>query len=404
MKKLCTIFALILFTINITAQTDPTIQTIINKVSIDTLMSYLGEICGDKQITINNSPTRILSRNRYSTGNAYMPYYLIEKFEKFGLVALQQNFMTDGQNVYAIQNGRKSDQYVIICAHYDNMPSSGIAPGADDNGSGTVAVLEAARILSKYKFDFTIIYALWDLEEYGLHGSNYYAQEASFRGDKIAAVINLDMIAWDSNNDFKAEVHSRNVSTTLELGNLVQDVNRNYSVGLNMFTSTPGTNASDHASFWRYNYPAVLLIESMGDFNPYYHKVTDDISKINKPYFERMSKLAIAVTAVSAVPVSAASVAQNLPSEFKLNQNYPNPFNPSTVISYRISEPSHVTLKVYDVLGREVATLVDEHKQPGSYKIVFNPASSIKNPASGIYFYRLVTPTATITKKMVLTK
>ncbi|MEW6652669.1 MAG: M28 family metallopeptidase, partial [Bacteroidota bacterium] len=258
MKKLCTIFAFILFTINVTAQTDQTIQAIINKVSIDTLMNYLGEICGDKQVIINNSATKILSRNRYSTGNSYMPYYLMQKFEKFGLVSLQQNFMTDGQNVYAIQNGRKPDQYVIICAHYDNMPSttvSSIAPGADDNGSGTAAVLEAARVLSKYMFDYTIIYALWDLEEYGLHGSYYYAQEASYRGDKIAAVINLDMIAWDSDNDFEAEVHARNVSTTLELAQLVQEVNRNYSIGLNMFTSTPGSNASDHASFWRYNYP-----------------------------------------------------------------------------------------------------------------------------------------------------
>ncbi|KAF0152832.1 MAG: hypothetical protein FD143_760 [Ignavibacteria bacterium] len=94
----------------------------------------------------------------------------------------------------------------------------------------------------------------------------------------------------------------------------------------------------------------------------------------------------------------------DIPTEFKLEQNYPNPFNPSTVISYKLQAASRITLKVYDVLGREVATLVDEHKQPGSYKIVFNPASSIKNPASGIYFYRLTTPTTTITRKMALTK
>ena len=74
---------------------------------------------------------------------------------------------------------RKPNQQIIICAHFDSKPYSGPAPGADDNGSGTSAVLEAARILSKYKTDYTIIYALWDNEEIGLRGSAYYAQQAS---------------------------------------------------------------------------------------------------------------------------------------------------------------------------------------------------------------------------------
>ena len=402
MKKLFTVYTFFLFTITLTAQTDQTIQSIINKVSTDSLMSHLGEICGEKEVTINNVRTKILSRNRYSTGNSYMPYYLMEKFGKLGLVSFQQNFMTDGQNVYAIQNGRRTDQYVIICAHYDNMPAVSVAQGADDNGSGTAAVLEAARILSKYKFDFTIIYALWDLEEYGLYGSNYYAQEASMRGDKIVAVINFDMIAWDSNNDFKAEVHARNVSTSIELGQLVQTFNKNYSIGLNMFTSTPGSNASDHASFWRYNYPAVLLIESMSDFNQYYHKITDDISKINKPYFERLSKLGIAVTAASAVPISETSVAHNTPMNFKLNQNYPNPFNPSTIINYQVSEPSYITLKIFDSIGNEVETLVNEYKQPGAYNSTFH--SQKFSLSSGVYFYTLRSGKNIQTNKMTLMK
>jgi len=402
MKRLFTVLALLFITFSVQAQTDQTIQGIINKVNIDSLMHHLGEICGEKQVVLNNVPTKILSRNRYSTGNAYFPVYLTQKFDKLGLVSFQQNFMTDGQNVYAIQNGRKTDQYVIICAHYDNMPTGSIAQGADDNGSGTAAVIEAARILSKYQFEFTIIYALWDLEEYGLHGSNYYAQEASLRGDKIAAVVNLDMIAWDSNNDFKAEVHARNVSSSLELGQLVQSLNTKYSIGLNMLTSTPGSNASDHASFWRYSYPAVLLIESMGDFNPYYHKVTDEISRINKPYFERLSKLAIAVTAASAVPVSGTSVKQALPNTFALQQNYPNPFNPTTIISYQVSSPSFITLKIFDSLGNEVETLVNDYKQPGTYSSTFNTQN--KSLTSGIYFYTLRSGNNVQTNKMVLVK
>jgi len=93
-----------------------------------------------------------------------------------------------------------------------------------------------------------------------------------------------------------------------------------------------------------------------------------------------------------------------IPAEYKLEQNYPNPFNPSTTIRYQFPKAGNVTLKVFDVLGREVATLVDEFRTAGSYEVEFNPASSIKNPASGIYFYQLKAGDYIETKKMLLLK
>ena len=91
-----------------------------------------------------------------------------------------------------------------------------------------------------------------------------------------------------------------------------------------------------------------------------------------------------------------------IPTEFKLEQNFPNPFNPSTVISYQLSAFSHVSLKVYDILGREVVTLVDEFKQPGNYNSQF----SILNfqLTSGVYLYRLQAGNFVQTKKMLLVK
>ncbi len=87
-------------------------------------------------------------------------------------------------------------------------------------------------------------------------------------------------------------------------------------------------------------------------------------------------------------------------SNFLLSQNYPNPFNPSTTINYQIPELSFVTLKVYDVLGNKIETLVNEEKHIGTHTIEFN-ASSLP---SGIYFYQLQTPNFTQTKKMILLK
>jgi len=104
----------------------------------------------------------------------------------------------------------------------------------------------------------------------------------------------------------------------------------------------------------------------------------------------------------------------NPPDEFTLEQNYPNPFNPSTKIRFTIpasslnpfskGEGTYVTLKVFDVLGNEVATLVDEYKPAGSYEVEFNPASGIRNPASGVYFYQLIAGKFIQSRKMLLLK
>lgn len=88
------------------------------------------------------------------------------------------------------------------------------------------------------------------------------------------------------------------------------------------------------------------------------------------------------------------------PKEFKLEQNFPNPFNPTTRIQYQVSSISEVTLKVYDILGSEVATLVNEKQEPGYYEVQFNGA----NLSSGMYVYRLQAGDFISTKKMLMVK
>lgn len=93
----------------------------------------------------------------------------------------------------------------------------------------------------------------------------------------------------------------------------------------------------------------------------------------------------------------------NSVSSFELYQNYPNPFNPATVIGYQLSVNSYVTLTVYDVLGKEVAVLVNEEQPAGRYEVEFN-SSGIRDLASGIYFYQLRAGNFIQTKKMVLVR
>jgi hypothetical protein len=99
------------------------------------------------------------------------------------------------------------------------------------------------------------------------------------------------------------------------------------------------------------------------------------------------------------IPTDVVSESEE-PTHFRLEQNYPNPFNPSTTIRFSIPRRGKVALKVLDVLGREVATLVNEELNAGELSAVFSP----RGLSSGVYFYRLVHPNFFQTKAMVLVK
>ena len=89
-----------------------------------------------------------------------------------------------------------------------------------------------------------------------------------------------------------------------------------------------------------------------------------------------------------------------MPSKFSLAQNYPNPFNPNTVVSFQLPVAGFVSLKVYDISGREVSSLVNEVREAGYYSVTFDA----KSLSSGTYFYKLTEAEFTQTKKMILIK
>jgi hypothetical protein len=145
------------------------------------------------------------------------------------------------------------------------------------------------------------------------------------------------------------------------------------------------------------------------DFPPDVNALIQDLSNgtnINIPIsgsgtyqindFQSFNRLKLFVTYNNVVSVEVNN--PKIPAEFNLEQNYPNPFNPKTVIGYRLPVTGNVTLKVYDVLGSEVATLVNEYKPAGRYEVNFNAESL----SSGIYFYKLRAGSYNETKKMVL--
>ena len=108
----------------------------------------------------------------------------------------------------------------------------------------------------------------------------------------------------------------------------------------------------------------------------------------------------VSSTRIGDITVGVEEEENLLPAEFTLYQNYPNPFNPETTIKFDIPESDFVTLKIYDVLGNEIKTLVNENKSPGSYNVKFNG----RGLASGMYIYKLSTSKFTSIKKLLLVK
>jgi hypothetical protein len=104
-------------------------------------------------------------------------------------------------------------------------------------------------------------------------------------------------------------------------------------------------------------------------------------------------------------PINVNQVSSNIPDKFELMQNYPNPFNPNTIIRFQIKDSRFVTLKVYDVLGREVEILINDFQKAGVYETQFpGNHSTINQIASGVYFYKLAAGDFTAVKRMVLLK
>jgi hypothetical protein len=156
--------------------------------------------------------------------------------------------------------------------------------------------------------------------------------------------------------------------------------------------SSNGISLPDIAPGLTIGASSVCIVSTVDSIFPGYFNIKFEIVKDGWTYWRDSIKLIIS-------PVGIDNE-NNLPLTFKLEQNYPNPFNPSTTINYSIPKQSYVTLKVYDVLGREVAALVNEIKSPGDYTIQFNAS----NLASGIYIYTMNAGKFVESKKLILLK
>lgn len=208
------------------------------------------------------------------------------------------------RNVVAEKTGETyPDDIFIICGHYDSTSPLRLtlAPGADDNASGTAAVLEAARVLAAFPFDFTVRFIAFSAEEWGLYGSRAYATAARQAGERILGVVNLDMIAYANTVPEDLEIIVNPASAWLA------DLFLSAAAGYGVVGATKRVDASviysDHSPFWDNGYPALLAIEDYPLTNPYYHQTTDTLDKLNLDFFTTATRASLGLVAELAQPI-----------------------------------------------------------------------------------------------------
>lgn len=273
---------------------DPFVESVIENVNPENLSVYIRVLSGDTAATIDGQNYRILTRYYNSYGNEKASHYIYERFQDFGIMPRYQNYSNTGTNVIGVKTGSKyPNRKLIICGHYDAITYATLdtVPGADDNASGISGVIEAARILSQYDMDYTIIFIAFDEEEVSGCGSCYYADSVYSAGDSIVGVINMDMIGFDSNNDFKFDINTD--TNSFGHANILSSVCTIYQPAL-----APrfywNARLSDYRSFWDKGYKAIGSVESHSDFNWYYHSINDRFSALKLGYITKLVKAAIA--------------------------------------------------------------------------------------------------------------
>jgi Zn-dependent M28 family amino/carboxypeptidase len=234
------------------------IQDIVTQVSQATYTDYLD----------NSLYTHTGDDRGWGAAHDLAQTNIYNAFVSDGLTTSLHAFSYGGDTYYnvvgVLPGAVHPDNIFIVGAHYDSVSN----PGADDNASGTAGVMEAARVLSQYSFEATLIFIGFDREEQYLIGSNAYATDHA--ADNILGMISLDMIAYNHLDGNAADIYGYAASDPIK--NALADAVALYGGGITT-TLNGAFDASDHAPFEWQGFDACLLIEEWG--NPYYHQQAD---------------------------------------------------------------------------------------------------------------------------------
>jgi len=258
-----------------------TVPDLLSQGDETTMLQVLQEISGAVPFTYQGIPHTVTTRYYNTADKTLVADYLGDMLEGFGYTVTFQAFTQSGtpcRNVIATKTGTVyPDEYVVVGGHYDSTSSQPqtLAPGCDDNGSGTALVVETARMAASFDFERSIQFVLFDSEEQGLNGSTHFVDNAVSTGQTIIAAIVADMVTYYSSN-FGVIIEGE---TPWEW--LMSIMESHAGTYTNLSTRKDYYSwGSDHVPFQQAGIPAFLAIERDWSSYPYYHSTQDNWSNI----------------------------------------------------------------------------------------------------------------------------
>ena len=242
--------------------------------------------------------------------------YIYDAFQNIGLDTEFHDWKYDGfisRDVVGTLYGTdpNSTAQYILCAHFDTVAG---APGADDDGSGTAAVLAIASVLRQYHFNHTIRFITFSGEEVGTYGSFTYAREASYRGDNIVAVLNMDMIGYASTTEGGRVLRFFPPPRSRWIADYATTIGEKYNEIIDMKIDTlPSYRGADNQAFVDYGFDGVWIAHQDG--YPWGHSPNDTADHLNWSYYVKATKLMLAITAELAQKPIDVQVVLNRPYE-----------------------------------------------------------------------------------------
>ncbi len=287
------------YTINSSTKIDSMVNAVISQVNVDSVTSFIQ--------SLQDFQTRYL----FAPNRRDVAEWIKNKFISFGYEnARLDSFVYNGYWQYnavaQLDAAEKVNDYIVIGGHHDSITGSdpmSFAPGADDNASGTVAVIETARALKAANFNSpkNIVFVTFAAEERGLWGSKDYAQKALQQGMNISLMINHDMISYSRNSVETSVVDINRYTGSDEFAEIAAYAVENYT---DLRSNYGGYNSagSDSHSFWDLGFPAIYFEENV--FSPYYHSNSDVVANYNMPYCSAVIQASCATTVMTAVTPS----------------------------------------------------------------------------------------------------
>ena len=341
--------------------------------------------------------------------------WIFSKFDSIGCDSIFFQNHTGGHapNVIAVKHGTvyPDSIYAVICGHFDSYAfySPNFAPGADDNASGTSAVLEAARVMSNYDFEYSIRYIAFSGEELGLYGSEYYSALARIAGDSILGVINGDMLAYVDIQPESLEVIAKPSDPPCEpFADFFIAAADTYTTLLTNKYLSSTMIYSDHSPFWDQGYVALCNIEDWGNYgtnNPFVHTPGDSIGAgfNDLAFCTQATKAEIAALALLAVP-TGTGVEELTKDNARITDITIRPTIGSAMFTISMTVPTANYLTIHDVTGRAVRHIEIQPSANGSpVSVIWDGTDNIGRALpGGIYFVRSEHGVSPQTAKLIL--